>query len=426
MKARILHVTILSTFFIAALGCKKKTDLLTRDGADTEEAWDTNSDPLTMGASFVKSFEQLPQEGNIGFTPWTDTYWPSRRASIADRWNDQSNPSPYTYKLYSKEELTKLSQDELKKLSPAEKYDIYMGRYDYPSVEWSRKWNKPSNPGWAGICHGWAPASALYQEPRPVNVTNQDGISVPFGSGDVKGLLSYYQGNSFLYQLTNVQSPYLALTGNETQEELDSKRTSAGDAIDGQKTPAIIVGNTCIADGRKRVLSGEINFKPLELLRRRFDSGCRKDDLNAGAFHVILTNQIGIQKRALIADIDRTGQVWNHPIYTYQSRVLNTKRPSFRASREAVKELVVQTTIGFAGEVPQSQWDALGGSDIEKKSLRSLTFKYRVEINANGEIVGGRWVSRYVPDFLWTQDKTPFQGYFEGIDKIYQASIAPR
>jgi hypothetical protein len=43
-----------------------------------------------------------------------------------------------------------------------------------------------------GLCHGWAPASITYAEPKPITVTNADGITIPFGSSDIKAQLTYF------------------------------------------------------------------------------------------------------------------------------------------------------------------------------------------------------------------------------------------
>ena len=48
-------------------------------------------------------------------------------------------------------------------------------------------------PAWAGYCHGWAPAANRFEEPLPVTVRNADGVEIPFGSSDVKALLTYFE-----------------------------------------------------------------------------------------------------------------------------------------------------------------------------------------------------------------------------------------
>lgn len=81
---------------------------------------------------------------------------------IAHRWNDKNNTlnkavpehlsnwknksDNTTYHLYSLRELKALSMEEIKKLSPAEKFDILSQRYDYPTVKSEFKRTKPDDP----------------------------------------------------------------------------------------------------------------------------------------------------------------------------------------------------------------------------------------------------------------------------------------
>ena len=80
---------------------------------------------------------------------------------------------------------------EIDMLSPMEKYDIFIGDYDYKLAKkyLDGKGNGPTRESWEGYCHAWAPAASHYAEPAPKSVTNADGIPIDFGSGDVKALL---------------------------------------------------------------------------------------------------------------------------------------------------------------------------------------------------------------------------------------------
>ena len=54
--------------------------------------------------------------------------------------------------------------------------------------------NRPTTPAWQVYCHGWTAASIAFEEPAPILVTNPDGLRIPFGSSDIKALLTYLQG----------------------------------------------------------------------------------------------------------------------------------------------------------------------------------------------------------------------------------------
>src|SRR5574343_122515 len=68
-----------------------------------------------------------------------------------------------------------LAQNPIDYLSPAEKYDLYIGRTDFPLTNYELKRTgirtKKNIPEWEGICHYWAPASYLFDEPGPITVS---------------------------------------------------------------------------------------------------------------------------------------------------------------------------------------------------------------------------------------------------------------
>ncbi len=217
------------------------------------------------GVIFNYSFSTLPIEGYIGFKPYSDTYWPDYQRGIANRWNSAGRlPNFGQYSTYSLSELRRLSQRQLGGLSPAEKFDIFNQRFDYPTVktEWSR--TSPTSERWIGLCDGWATASLSYFQPNAVTIKTPDGLMLPFGSADVKALLSY-----FLVMYAKLK-------------------------------PMIGVGGRC--DGNL------------------FSTVCQ--DINAGSFHVLLANLVGKQKIGFVFDRDEGREVWNHPLAFYKSKIL--------------------------------------------------------------------------------------------------------
>src|SRR3989338_2276052 len=104
------------------------------------QAWDAQNNPSLFSAKYQYQFGQLPVRHTLptDITPWSDDYYPSYRGGIAYRWLDGSETAGRNYTLYSLQDLKSMSQKDLKTLSPAEKFDILHGRYDYPTVhlEW--------------------------------------------------------------------------------------------------------------------------------------------------------------------------------------------------------------------------------------------------------------------------------------------------
>ena len=347
--------------------------------------------------NYELSFEKLPLFGELSKKPWTGDYWPTYRGGISYRWNTLNKNNSYDthgYKLLRKKDLKSY---DLSSLSPSEKYDLYRSDYRYRTTRSERYRTKilktiesspyydPSYviPEWEGLCHAWAPATILFENPKPIVLTNKEGISIPFGSSDIKALLTYF---------------------------LHKKRATTQ-----------LLGGRCNIDIQK--LKEQLNNKEITLkeYRKAINSDdCR--DTNAGSFHLVLTNQIALKDEGFIIDVTKDFEVWNQPVYSFTSKVYNRRnRPSQGAAKDAVREVDVMTKISYVVEVDQT-WDY-----EEKTELKSITYYYCLEINSKGEIVGGRWYNNGSiddrPDFLWKQSLPEFSSDFKELRNIYQASL---
>src|SRR4051812_29290585 len=91
--------------------------------------WDKANNPNYFNgvakSKMEASFASLPLVGKLkdNRLGWSDSYWPSYKGGIAYRWN-HPDPQPFTYKILNKEQVQKMSEEELGQLSPAELYDI--------------------------------------------------------------------------------------------------------------------------------------------------------------------------------------------------------------------------------------------------------------------------------------------------------------
>lgn len=85
--------------------------------------------------------------------------------------------------------LKELHEYKLAELSPAEKFDIYTGKYSYPTVYKIRKNNSPNQTDWFGLCHGTVAAAMSFEESKSITVTNDDAITFDFYASDLKALL---------------------------------------------------------------------------------------------------------------------------------------------------------------------------------------------------------------------------------------------
>jgi hypothetical protein len=324
--------------------------------AKPKVAWEENSHPDIMGQYFIRKFSALPTEGKVTTNShfWSGDYWALRKGNINYRWYAK-NKTGHNLNSPTKEKTRLMTIPELAELSPSEKYDLFSGRYDYPLRNEVSKIANPSAQVWEGICHGWSAATMNHPEPRPKLMKNPDGIEIPFGSSDIKALLSYYYAYVF-------KAP-------DTHQ----------------------MGRRCFKRG---VISR--------------DKDCF-EDMNAGAFHIILANRIGLNGKGVIADLQRFEQVWNHPITSYESLVLRETGPDTQSAPGTVVKKEMETVITYVDE-NGNDWRPVIGT--KKQSFDTLTYKYTLDLNASGEIIGGNWTSQDRPDFLWIMQR-PRQ--FEGI-----------
>lgn len=327
------------------------------------EVWREDSDPSIMSYYFTKKFSELPLSGKVNTSSyfWSGDYWALNKGNINYRWYARRKVG-FNYHSPTKNEAKAWTISELAELSPSEKYDLFTGNYQYPLKQEVGKIADPNALIWEGICHGYSPASMNHREPRPKLMVNPDGIEIPFGSTDIKALLSYYYAYAF-------RSP-------DTHQ----------------------VARRC--------------FKAKPTLE---DIDCH-NDLNAGAFHLILANRLGREKKGFIADIERYEQVWNHPFVSYNSQVLSEKPPRKTAAPGTIQEVWMRTKIEYVDRNGHDWHPVIGTS---KQSYKTITYEYALEIDNTGSIIGGEWLSSRRPDFLWyTLKPRQFEGTLHRLGEL--------
>jgi len=329
-------------------------------------AWEQSDSPYKLKIDFNKKMDELPIIGLLADKRkgWPASHWASYLGSIAHRWSS-SNPQNFQYPLSNLEELKNKEVHELEELSPAEKFDIFAGRYHYPMTKAVLSEVSPYESEWHGICHGVAPASLNHPEPKTVTLTNADGITLTFYSSDVAGLLSYYY----------------------------AKKAS---------TPVTFIGKRCYN-------------RPGSRRGWRFWSDC--NGLNPGSFHLILANTLGNRGETFIADIDRYNEVWNHVAVEYRSYIHGELPSDSKSAKEAIKRIQVETLVKYAAAIAPKFDPVIGTENAE---YLENTYEYYLDVNSAGEIVGGEWISEIRPDFIWFQGQANFTNEWSVLKEIYQ------
>lgn len=328
-------------------------------------------------------FETLEQMRSAGVekvvlanAPWAGWYWPLSEGGMVNRYADPAMPpreSPWG-EIY--QFLTgSLGSGALEQLSPAEKYDLLIGDSQF-SV--SRAMLETANDhasggsveSWYGYCAGWANASIMLPRPQhSVTVLAADGRTwIPFRPSDIKALAALLWTNGV--------------------------------------APARVVGTLCQDNPvRRDPTTG-----------RAEKIACR--DTNPATFHLAITNQLGAAGRSLLIDSDSGYQVWNQPLVSYSYsyfhpatgqagsledshvRVDSLPNDPFRGTRALGTVFVVgiETRLTFVyqtrprvEDVDSPAWD----------ELRNPVYRYELELDASGRIIGGEWLVRLHPDVLW-------------------------
>ncbi len=338
------------------------------------ESWDKSNDPDNFDKNYEYSFKALPKSGTLPLSkmPWSSSWWPRNKGSINYRWNT-AKPNGFELHSPSKTQVQRMSQAQLAELSPAEKFDLARGFYDYPLSKSVAAGSKKTAKDYEGICDGWTASAIQFAEPAPVTVTNPDGIVIPFGSSDVKALMSF------------------DVSINQKSGELGS----------------VFVGSYCVSKIGMRLQT----------------ANCV--DINPGAFHVILANQIGLKKESFAVDADPTKETWNQPVYGFEFEIKDTASNSHGG-----KAITVHAKLKYAEDDPETEqgkkdifsWEPTVGTSKYQSFVMELD--YVLEVDYSGRITGGSWLGESKtnhPDLFWMPTRQiKFTEEFQFLNTIYK------
>lgn len=311
--------------------------------------------------------------------PWSDNYWPIYAGDTANRYADEKYRADLDWKKNESYLLANLGIGDISMMSPAEKYDLLVGDSRYTLTRRMIDEGRPyyEHDGkvetWMGICHGWAPASYMMERPKKlISVLAADGrTKIPFYPSDVKALASLLWAN-----------------GSYTT----------------------------------KYIGGRCNLKdpPKDANGRSTDIDCL--DSNPGTWHLAVVNQIGVSGRSFVFDVNYDYEVWNQPVISYSYEYIN---PKTRLKQNSLKDAAVNRgdfndpfklyRAATAEKIVTIEMKVVYGSEtfpnhstedgVAQDAHDSATYFYDLELDRNGVIVGGEWISENHPDFLWNAAK---------------------
>jgi hypothetical protein len=147
-------------------------------------------------------------------------------------------------------------------------------------------------------------------------------------------------------------------------------------------------------------------------------------DLNPGFWHIILVNQVGIRKKSFVIDATYDYQVWNQPVSSYSLEYFNPlTKERFPEARLAmipydsfttdkfqtyrVKE--IKKIVGVALTLNYIQETTAYPTDIDNEetdNIATVTYLYDLELDIDGNIIGGEWYQNAHPDMLWRPEES--------------------
>lgn len=399
---------------------------------------------FSRGQSVMTNIEQLSELGlddfSLKHTPWTSSYLPAIRGYAADPFpTSGSNVLSVNRNIKKFEKSTKkynegkiqLDSETIANLSTSDKYDLLVGNF---RTEDSLSTNLFSQAKflkdrfgkitfWTGMCHGWAPAAIAHNAPKKtVYVTSVDGkYRIPFYPNDIKSLLSVAFANS-----TKV------FADDENGNLTDYRISTNGNPDSWSSAYVMPIHGFACRDKKVKVDEEGRAIVPEDA----DESNC--EDVNAGFWHVTVVNLMGRHQQGLVVDIDHNETVNNHPTEGYKLTYFNPltgKAGSLDESRVNVddfpEDLRLKHRSSKAREIVgvEMNMNFLNYKFFNKKNAKlsdiqeykERVFLYDLELDENGNIIGGEWKSKKrnkvkrnlfgtrkpgeKPDFLWYAPK---------------------
>lgn len=285
--------------------------------------------------------------------PWAGNYFPMTKGGIAHRWADPPPQDAKRKEQWLKQtDLGALSREEINRLSPAEKYDLWVGDKDLSVTRHELNHRGPLRPtpvkGWEGFCNGVRCAGINLPEPTsPITVKNPNGIEITFQPADLKALA----GASYFY------------VENYAQIGAPSGKGLA----EAQPNPAV--------------------------------------------FDVALRAYLANNKKAFVIDSNLGPEIWNESVIGYKREVKRAAVSSLwrRFMSPGVHSVVrVNIQLETLGEV------SIGNSNKPTKSavadgkmMKVTQLSYLLYLDKNGRTIDGRWEngllgsSQRGVDFAW-------------------------
>jgi len=370
MKILPKSILVALTGMTAALGCVSADTDLTEDLGMVQQAeeWNSLNAPTNfshLGASYEYELASLPRQGEAQTIPWAGWYWATAADAINYRWDGPTTDSPTAKYAKAFGINPKKLENALSKKSgidsrrgrarPCTRDSQCNSNNGEVCAKRHGKGRGLCIPTWFGQCHAWAPAAIM--EPEPEHAVTYNGVN--FKVQDIKALITYVYNNV------------------DTDQLADRCNTNSPDV-------------TYDEYGRPESVK------------------CR--DTNAGSFHIIATNWLGLQGKSFVEDRVWDDEVWNQPMRGY-----NIRKQDQVSEAQAAQLMGVQgatyvfnsNAVSFYHVIMDVEYITESGASTdgnlnEDHYTNIDTVEYLLELDGQGRIIGGEWIDNAPhADFLW-------------------------
>ncbi|GMF26636.1 unnamed protein product [Phytophthora fragariaefolia] len=324
-----------------------------------------------FGTKMETNLKNLPTKCIHTPSPWPGPYWPTYQDSINVQWSKgEASPAEKYAKAFGLDVtdfMDKVSKnngiDSMSKHTPCSSESDCSSHGSRCAIR-DGKTSGYCIPTWYGICHAWTPASILEAEPNcPVT---HNGVT--FHPMDLKALVSL--------------------------------------VYDGASVPAVFTGTR---------FNGGADT-PDEYGRH---SSAAYRDLNPAYFHIAATNLLGKLNATFVADVTAGAEVWNQPVrgfkvYEQTAMSLEEAAQTFYGLETypwnaAAKSLVyVKSRLSWIFET-YTDGPLVSSGQVDKYTTGAY-YTYLLEMDDDGNIIGGEWVydsDDDHPDFIWFPKAKP-------------------
>ncbi len=321
-------VPVLLVLATPLAGCDALTDIVGDDATliDYREAWGPQDNPSLLDGDFNYTFTELPTSGAAKKIPWAGSYWPTWQDGINVRWAGANSDSAA-----KKYELAFGKTGVEDAVSAHSGVDSLVGGTpctsdaECPVAKGSMCAKRAGSsagtcsPIWFGICHAWAPAAILEDEPKQPVVFND----VEFKVNDMKALMS-------LAYTDGLDVKFVSLRCDEDEVGVDLRDVAA----------------------------------------------CK--DTNAGTFHVVVANLLGLRGESFIEDRTFDDEVWNQPVRSF--RVSHNIELTGLQANQLLAAGKVLSKVEHAGTAAAATWTPV--HDLAVKPGQSV----RVRMTGTGDV----------------------------------------